>query len=188
MKTTATFEEAVAKLKAGGVGVLPTDTVYGLVARAGDRAAVKRFYALKHREHKPGTVVAASAEQLAELGVPQEQLDRVAKYWPAPLSVEMQLGDDLAYLHQETGREAFRVVADERLRAVLEQTGPLVTSSANRPGEPMSVTIEQAQDYFEDRVDFYVDGGDLSGRPPSTIIGFKDGEIVVFRQGAFRIA
>jgi tRNA threonylcarbamoyl adenosine modification protein (Sua5/YciO/YrdC/YwlC family) len=159
--------------------------VYGLVARAADREAVKRFYALKDRHHKPGTVVAASVAQLAELGVPRAQLDRVAEYWPAPLSVEMQLGDELFYLHQETGRQAYRVVADEQLRGVLERTGPLVTSSANRPGEPMAVTVEQAQDYFEDRVDFYVDGGDLSGRPVSTIIGFKGGAIVVYRQGAF---
>jgi L-threonylcarbamoyladenylate synthase len=186
MKQISTAE-AVKILKSGGVGVMPTDTVYGLVARAADRAAVGRFYALKHREHKPGTVVAASVRQLVELGVPERYVKRVEHLWPNPLSVEMPLGDELDYLHQETGRQAFRVVADEQLRAVLEQTGPLVTSSANQPGEPGATNLSEAQEYFRNKVDFYVDGGDLSGRAPSTIIRVVADAIEVIRQGAVEI-
>ena len=187
MKQTATVNEAIEILRRGGVGVIPTDTVYGLVARAADREAVKRFYELKHREHKPGTVVAANVRQLVELGVPERYLKRVEHLWPNPLSVEMPLDEELDYLHQETGRQAFRVVADEKLRAVLEQTGPLVTSSANKPGEPGATNLNEARDYFENRVDFYVDGGDLSGRAPSTIIRVVADRIEVIRQGAVEI-
>jgi len=79
-------------------------------------------------------------------------------------------------------------VADEKVRSVLEQTGPLVTSSANHPGKPGSVTVDEAWDYFGDRVDFYVDGGDLSGREPSTIIKINDDDsIEVIREGAVHI-
>jgi L-threonylcarbamoyladenylate synthase len=180
--------EAIESLKSGHVGVMPTDTVYGLTARAADPAAVARMYALKERDHKPGTVIAASVEQLVALGVPKDHLEKVKKWWPNPLSVETPLGENLNYLHQDTGRQGFRVVADEKVRAVLEQTGPLVTSSANHPGKPGSVTVDEARDYFGDRVDFYVDGGDLSGREPSTIIKIKDdGTIEVIREGAVRI-
>lgn len=182
------LEKAIAILNQGGVGVMPTDTVYGLVARAKDPTAVARMYALKHRDHKPGTVIAASVEQLADLGVPKDHLDKVKKWWPNPLSVETPLGDNLSYLHQDTGRQGFRVVADETVRGVLEQTGPLVTSSANHPGKPGSVTVDEAIDYFGERVDFYVDGGDLSGRAPSTIIKITDdGTIEIIRQGAIHI-
>ncbi|MDB5179214.1 MAG: hypothetical protein JWN01_1157 [Patescibacteria group bacterium] len=187
MLPVTTTEEAVRLLLDGGAGVMPTDTVYGLVARAQDKRAVKRFYALKHREHKPGTVIAASVEQLAELGVDKQHLKRVQHLWPNPLSVETPLGEELAYLHQETGRQALRVVADVKLREILEQTGPLVTSSANQPGEPGAVNLSEAQDYFEDKVDFYVDGGNLSGRAPSTIIRLVADEIEVIRQGAVEI-
>ena len=155
---------AIERLLAGAVGVLPTDTVYGLVARAQDKHAVKRLYALKRREHKPGTVIAASVEQLLELGVEERYLRRVEQWWPASLSVETPLGPSLAYMHQETGREGLRVVSDERMRRILEQTGPLVTSSANQPGEPGSNTIEEAYAYFGHTIDFYVDGGNLAGR------------------------
>lgn len=178
-------EDATSILIKGGVGVMPTDTVYGLVARAEDPQAVARMYALKDRDHKPGTVIAASTEQLIKLGVDPMHIDKVKKWWPNPLSVETPLGDNLQYLHQDTGRQGFRVVADEAVRRVLEQTGPLVTSSANHPGQPGSVTVDEAYDYFEDRVDFYVDGGDLSGRSPSTLIKITDsGEIEVIRKGA----
>lgn len=183
-----TLDKAIELIKAGKVGVMPTDTVYGLVARAADPMAVARMYVLKQRDHKPGTVIAASAEQLVELGVPKSHLDKVSKWWPNPLSVETPLGDNLSYLHQDTGRQGFRVVADETVRGVLEQTGPLVTSSANHPGKPGSVTVQEAIDYFGDAVDFYVDGGDLSGRAPSTIIKINDDDsIEIIREGAVRI-
>lgn len=183
-----TQQEAVAILLGGGVGVMPTDTVYGLVARAHDKKAVARLYALKDRDHKPGTVVAANTDQLIELGVAQGHVDRVKQWWPGPLSVETPLGAELSYLHQDTGRQGFRVVADERFRRILEQTGPLLTSSANHPSKPGSVNVAEAWEYFNDRVDFYVDGGDLSGRAPSTIVRIaSDGALEVLRDGAVKL-
>ena len=179
--------KAIQLLKAGAVGVMATDTVYGLVASAHNQKAVERFYALKSREHKPGTVIAASVDQLRELGVSQQRLDMVAHMWPNPLSIETPLGEELSYLHQATGRQGLRVVDDTAVRAILDETGPLVTSSANKPGEPGSVTVQQAWDYFNGSVDFYLDAGDRSGRAPSTLIKLlDDGEIEVIRPGAMK--
>jgi len=178
-----TTDEALDIILAGGVGVLPTDTLYGLVAKASDPKAVERLYALKNREKKPGTLIAANTEQLAELGLPKNVLDKVAPLWPNPLSIVMPV-EGLVYLHQGLGDIPVRVVLDEATKDLLLKTGPLMTSSANTPGDPSSTTIKMAEDYFGDTVDFYVDGGDLSARQPSTIIGFKNGEITVFREGA----
>ena len=177
---------AADRLLAGEVGVIPTDTVYGLVARAQDPKAVANLYALKHRVRKPGTIIAASTQQLQELGVPH--LDQTENLWPNPLSIILPVGDEFAYLHQGVGDIAMRVTDDPSMKSLLEKTGPLLTSSANQPGEPGSVTIRQAWDYFGDSVDFYVDGGDRSGRSPSTIIRLlDDGEIKVIRQGAMKL-
>jgi len=184
MTKAASIPEAIEVLRRGGVGVIPTDTVYGLVARAADSAAVRRLYALKHREHKPGTVIAASVEQLVELGVEERYLNKVRRWWPGPLSVETPFEGRYDYLSQETGHCAWRVVADENLQKILKQTGPLQTSSANQPGEPVSVDVEMARGYFGDGVDFYVDGGNLAGRLPSTVIRVMADEIEVIRRGA----
>jgi L-threonylcarbamoyladenylate synthase len=179
--------ELVALLKADAIGVLPTDTLYGVVARAESATAVEKLYALKHREKKPGTTIAATAEQLKELGVDPTMVDNVSKHWPASLSIVMPLSEDLAYLHQGTSESPFRVVADESLQMLLEQTGPLLTSSANLPGEPPAQNLAEAQAYFGEHVDFYVDGGHIGARQPSTIARYKNGKLTVLRQGAVDI-
>lgn len=175
----------IALLHEGAVGVVPTDTVYGLVCRAADQAAVARLYGLKRREHKPGTLIAASIQQLIDLGIRARYLKAVESYWPNPLSIEIP--HSIEYLNMGTGRQAMRIPADLRLREFLGATGVLQTTSANQPGEPVATKIEEARAYFGDQVDFYVDEGDLSGQPPSTIIRVVDDAIEIVREGALKI-
>ncbi len=177
--------ELIDALNGGSVGVLPTDTVYGLVCGAGDEAAVARLYKLKDRDKKPGTIIAASSDQLVELGIKARYLKAVEQYWPNPLSIEIPHG--ISYLSQTTGRQAFRVVKDSELRILLEETGPLLTSSANYPGEQPANTVKHAQDYFGNDIDLYVDGGDLSDRKSSTLIRIVDDTVEVLREGAVTI-
>jgi len=184
MESIYTDSDVATILLNGGVGVMPTDTVYGLVARAQDIKATTRLYELKNRERKPGTVIAANIEQLASLGVSKKYLRVAKRFWPNPISVVIPLNSDLNYLHHRVSSMPFRVVANKQLSQFLELTGPLVTSSANHPGQPVSNTITEAKVYFKDKVDFYIDGGDLSARPPSTIIRINnDNSIEVIREG-----
>jgi tRNA threonylcarbamoyl adenosine modification protein (Sua5/YciO/YrdC/YwlC family) len=172
----------------GAVGVIPTDTVYGVAARAADESAAARLYQLKKRDGKPGTLIAASIEQLEELGLKHRYLKAVEQFWPGAVSVVIPAANpELAYLHRGKMTLAVRVPNDKKLRALLRQTGPLLTSSANHPGEPVAATITQAKDYFGGLVDFYIDGGDLSQREPSTIIRIIDDAIEVLRPGAVKI-
>jgi L-threonylcarbamoyladenylate synthase len=174
--------------KPGAIGVIPTDTVYGVVARAADRAAAARLYELKKRESKPGTLIAANTEQLEDLGLKHRYLKAVEQFWPGAVSVVIPAANpELAYLHQGKMALAARIPDDKKLQALLRQTGPLLTSSANHPGAATANTAKQAQDYFGNEVDFYVDGGDLSGREPSTIIRVVDDAIEVLRAGAVKI-
>ncbi len=179
--------ELVALLRDGAVGVLPTDTVYGLVASAADESAVAKLYELKSREQKPGTIIAASIDDIATLGVKLRYLKAVEQYWPGAISVVVPVGEDVAYLHLGKRSLAVRIPSDSGLQHLLQQTGPLVTSSANHSGEPPANTLAEARRYFGKAVDFYVDGGDLSGRHPSTIIRVVDDAIEVLREGAVKI-
>lgn len=175
-------------LAGGAVGVMPTDTIYGLVASARDADAVAKLYRLKERERKPGTVIAASAEQLVELGVDEMTIRLLSPLWPAPLSVEVTIGDHLTHIHQGTGHGAFRVVADETVRALLAKTGPLLTTSANMPGMEPAGNLTEAQGYFGGSVDFYVDGGEVRNRPPSTVARLHPGgKLELVRQGSAKI-
>lgn len=175
-------------LKAGAIGVIPTDTVYGVAARANDEEAVARLYRLKNREGKPGTLVAASIDQLVELGLKRRYLKAVEQFWPGAVSVVIPLSDpNLDYLHQGKMSLAVRIPKDQTLVQILKQTGSLLTSSANQPAKPPAVNLLEAKTYFGDLVDFYIDGGDLSGREPSTVIRVVDDAIEVLRQGAVKI-
>lgn len=179
-------EQAASILMKGGVGIMPTDTVYGLVARAEDSSAVARMYKLKDRNHKPGTIIAASIAQLVALGVAQSDIDRVSQWWPNPLSAVLSMNGN-EYLHQEVGDIAVRVVSDPVIAMFLQKTGPLLTSSANLPGQTESTSITQAYAYFNDAVDFYVDGGVIDSVLPSTIIRPDANSVTVLRQGSIHI-
>jgi len=175
-------------LHQGAVGIMPTDTVFGIVARALDKEAVAKLYRVKHREGKPGTIIAANIQQLETLGIDAGSLARVASLWPAPVSAVLPDHEALDYLDQGRQSLAVRVTAVPALQKLLEKTGPLLTSSANLPGEPPAETIEQAYAYFGDDVDFYVAAADWPLGAPSTIIRLTGKTIEVLRQGTVHIS
>jgi L-threonylcarbamoyladenylate synthase len=182
------FEQIYQKLVLpGAVGVIPTDTVYGLVGVAADAGAVARIYELKQRENKPGTLIAANLDQLVALGLKRRYLKAVEQYWPGALSVVIPCGPELNYLHQGKNSLAVRIPDFPELLNLLKKVGPLQTSSANLTGQPPATTISEAKKYFGDKADFYIDGGDLSGREPSTVIRIVDDAVEVLREGAVKI-
>ena len=180
-------EEIISRLRSGQVGVMPSDTVYGLMCVARDPNAVAQLYRLKQRDSKPGTLIGASTEQFIELGLAEEDLILAQHYWPGPVSVVVPGSTTSEYLHQGKDSLAVRIPDNTLLQEICRETGALQTSSANITGQPVATTIDQARAYFGDKVDFYVDGGDLSHNQPSTIIQIKDGVTNVLRQGAQQV-
>lgn len=181
--------DSYSQIKASGaLGVIATDTVYGVVARAEDEAAVARLYELKKRDEKPGTIIAANIGQLEKLGLKHCYLKAVEQFWPGAVSVIIPANDPaLAYLHQGKMSLAVRIPKDKKLQELLKQTGPLITSSANPTGKKPAETVDQAKKYFGNNVDYYIDGGNLANSEPSTIIRIIDDAIEVVRQGAVKI-
>jgi len=175
-------------LKQGAVGVLPTDTVYGLVCRADDIKAVARLYKLKNRENKPGTIVASSLDQLTSLGIKRNYLKAVEQFWPGPVSIVVPFSDpNSKHLRLNLPDIAVRIPADKPFVALLYKVGPLLTSSANATSKLPANTIQEAEVYFEGGVDFYVDGGSLKDRQSSTVIRIVDDAVEVLREGAVKI-
>ena len=172
-------------LKNGGIGVLPTDTLYGVVASARNKEAVERVYTLKGRAPaKPCIILISSLTDLSVFTVtlsPTLQ-STLKKYWPGPTSIILPCaGEKFAYLHRGTHSLAFRLPKQEALIKLLQETGPLIAPSANPEGLTPAKTIEEARAYFGERVDFYEDGGTLTN-PPSTLIRINEnGEVEKLR-------
>ncbi|NUQ57634.1 MAG: Sua5/YciO/YrdC/YwlC family protein, partial [Candidatus Paceibacter sp.] len=76
---------------------------------------------------------------------------------------------------------AFRLPNDEYLRDLISQTGPLVAPSANLEGMPPATTIDAAEKYFGDKVDFYLDGGKAESSP-SKLIKIEGDKIIELRK------
>ncbi len=178
------------KLKQGMVGVIPTDTVYGIVASARIPMAVERVYTLRKRdENKPCIILLADAEDLSEFGIvpTDEEISFMEKQWPGAVSILFPCKDErFSFLHRGFKTLAFRVPDNEWLRNLLRETGPLIAPSANIQGKPAALDRDEVDAYFHSQIDFLVDGGKLSGEP-STIIQFKDGQIQILRSGRVKL-
>ena len=180
-------------LRTGGVGILPTDTIYGIVGSALRADAVQKIYAIRRRNPKsPLIVLIGDIRDMEQFGA---RADRRTKkllnmVWPGKVSVILPVNARGAakfrYLHRGTRTLAFRLPAPKWLRAFLRKTGPLVAPSANLSGIPPARTIAAAKKYFGGRVAFYADAGRLASHP-STLVTISKGKFAVLRKGAARI-
>ncbi|MFA5166323.1 MAG: L-threonylcarbamoyladenylate synthase [Candidatus Paceibacterota bacterium] len=183
-------KELINDIRHGAVGIIPTDTVYGIVASAKHSEAVERIYELKGRDsNKPFVILISSLHDLSLFRVPLSQTAHniLSKIWPAEISVILPCKQKrFYYLHRGRKSLAFRMPHNHKLLELLKKTGPLASSSANLSGQPASKNIAQAKEYFARQVDFYVSGGELNN-PPSTLVEIRGKKIFVKRQGSVKI-
>lgn len=178
-------------LSQGKIGVIPTDTIYGLVGSALNQKTVERIYKLRKRTtNKPMIILISSLDDLKKFNVllTEKQKEFLNRYWPNPLSVVLSCpGEKWKYLHRGTNSLAFRIPKNDELREILKQTGSLVAPSANFEGGKPSETIDQAKKCFGDEVEFYVDGGQIKLEPSTLIQLNENGSFIVLRKGLFKV-
>lgn len=172
------FDETIVRLLLeGGIGVLRTDTLYGIVAKADNQQAVERVYTVKTRTPtKSPIVLIASVDQLFD-SYSEEILDTLADIWPAKTSIILPSSHAPVWLTRGNESVAYRLPDNEELRRLLRLTGPLIAPSANPEGQPPAMDIIEARDYFGDKVDFYVDHGVVTDDTPSALYRFKGEEM-----------
>lgn len=163
-------DSIVQRLKNGQVGVLRTDTLYGIVGRADNQATVERIYEIKKRNiAKPVIVLIGAKDQLFSQPSTEESviLDDV---WPGKTSVILSTPNGPTWLTRGSQTIAYRLPDDQELRTLLRRTGPLIAPSANPEAGPPAINIEQAKRYFGDQVDVYVDDGQVNDTSPSQLL------------------
>lgn len=183
MYTSANFDSQVIELlNGGGIGVGLTDTIYGLLARADNRQAVDRTYAVKSRNtEKQCIVLLDTADQLLDYGVDQSYMDRARPYWPGPVTLVLPVVGADEHLLRGGDTLAFRVPDNRPLRKLIRQTGPLIAPSANPEGLEPALSIKQAKDYFADTVDFYVGNSSVITARASTILRLEPNTVCQLR-------
>ena len=174
------FAEAEGILLSGGIGVIRTDTLYGIVARAQNQSAVERVYALKSRDEKKSPIVLVSS--IDQLFDAVDTPAVVASYWPGKVSIVLPSVDAPVWIRRDNHSVAYRLPHDSALQNLLNITGPLIAPSANPEGKKPASSIDEAVAYFGDEVDFYVDGGTITDNSPSKLIRVsQSGDVEVLR-------
>ena len=189
----AAVDAAVRAVQRGALVVLPTDTVYGVGADAFDAAAVGRLLAAKGRGREmPPPVLVSAATTLDALAVrvPDYARALVKQFWPGPLTLVCHQQSSLQWdLGDTRGTVAVRMPDHPVALAILERTGPLAVTSANKTGMPAASTVDRAVDMLGDDVEVFVDAGPVgvdavpAGRP-STIVDCTGAGGRVLRRGA----
>jgi L-threonylcarbamoyladenylate synthase len=180
-------DRIVELLKNGAVGLLPSDTIYGLSAVALNKDAVERVHELKRRDgNKPLIVLIANIKQLKELGLSKEQSELVEYYWPAALSVIFEAENIPGWLQLRSSSLAVRMPDNQELRDLIAKTGPIVSTSANLQGKKPAASVKEAKNYFNEHLDFYVDVGELNGQA-STLVKIEKNKLKVVRQGSYSL-
>lgn len=179
-------EKLIDVLSEGGVAVMPTDTIYGIVGQALNMFTVERIYNIRRRdEKKPCIVLVSDVGELSKFSIipTPEQGKTLKEYWPGEVSIVFDCpGENFSYLHRGTDTLAFRLPKDEDLQNLLKKVGPLVAPSANLTDLPPAKNITEAKNYFGDLVGLYIDGGEMVGKPSKLIKLQKDGMVTIIRR------
>lgn len=175
-------------VRRGEVIVLPTDTVYGVGADAFDAEAVRALLAAKGRGRSmPPPVLVAGPSVLDGLAydVPRYARDLVDAFWPGALTIVCRSQPSLAWdLGDRGDTVALRMPLHRTALALLDSTGPLAVTSANKTGQPAATTCDEAEEQLGDAVSVYLDGGPCPGAVASTIVDVTGERPRLLRSGA----
>jgi len=185
--STTDLEYIVACLQTGGVVLLPTDTVYGLAVSPNFDKSIDRLFALKRRPRNVNLPIMVSSEaELEPLGFEiTESARRLLRspLIPGSLTLAMGFCSDSRPAWLE-GREeaAVRIPNDERLLAVLRQTGPLLVTSANAHSVETPDNVQEILAQLDGAPDLWIDGGTLR-TTASTLVNCRVDPPVIERLG-----
>ena len=183
--------EAGAAIRRGELVVLPTDTVYGVAADAFSPNAVNLLLATKGRGRDMPVPVLVSSRSMLD-AVVVEVTDAAAKladaFWPGALTLVLRETPHLAWdLGEARGTVAVRMPNHNLATALIEQTGPLAVSSANRSGQPPATTMVEARLQMGASIAVYLDGGPSGPQVPSSIIDLTGTTPRLLRAGALDV-
>lgn len=187
-----TVSDVVACLKMGGVVLLPTDTVLGLAILPDSSEAVEKLYDLKERPRdKELPIMASNLNQIKGLGLivsPNVEKLLNSPLVPGGLAIVANLNPKICPNWLRGRKEiAFRIPNFEPLLDVLEQTGPLLVTSANLAGNHTPKTNSEVLKQLNGAPDLVVTGK-MSTDTPSTLVNCTKTLSVVERVGAIPIA
>ncbi len=180
------LKKVVEVLKKNGVVAVPTETVYGLIARASSEEAVDKIFAIKKREKVrvlPCFVKDIETAKKLFRDLPEYAENLMKKYWPGPLTLVAFASEHAPRTCvSEEGKIGIRIPKTEFLLELLKTIDePLASTSANISGEPPLKTGKDVSEILGKELDFIVDGE--AGNIPSTVVDVSTERPFILRKG-----
>ena len=186
----AAYDEIVSFLRRGGIIAFPTDTAYGLGVDPYNEAAVDRLFTIKGRpESKPILLLVDSVAMAESVSRPPRNFhDVVEKFWPGPLTVVVPARSELSTkVTAGTHTVGLRWPVAAFANNLVHRFGrPITATSANRSGEPGTITASEVRAQLGDSIDALIDGETLPARGGSTLLDLTTDPPVVLREGPVR--
>ena len=187
--TSRQIETAANLLRIGGVVALPTETVYGLAARADSDAAVAKIFAAKNRPSINPLICHVSNMEMASdlVNFDKTALKLADAFWPGALTLVLPKNGETVANAVSAGLDtlAVRMPAHKGMRAIIEAVGaPLAAPSANRSGRMSPTRASHVERDMKDAIDLIVDGGSTEFGLESTVLSVRDEEVTILRHGA----
>lgn len=183
---------AVQHLNENGIIGFPTETVYGLAGNAFETEAIHKIFDVKKRPtFNPLIVHIKGIEDIEQVAqeIPPMAYELANAFWPGPLTLILKKKPhipDLVTANQDTVavRVPNHAVALELLNYI---DFPLVAPSANPFTSISPTSAEHVEKYFRNQINMVLDGGECAAGIESTIVGFEDNKVIVYRLGALTL-
>ncbi len=177
----------VSELAAGRLIVYPTETVYGLGCDPFDETAVKRVYMAKRRPFDmPMSIAVKDLQMMEELTILDDRARKLVRtFMPGPLTLIVTKRPSVPdILTASTTEIGIRIPDHPVALKLIEEFGPIVTTSANTHSHKNPISCQDAVDDLGPSVSVYLDSGISRLGKPSTIVQLNEGEMALIRPGA----
>ena len=175
------------ELEAGRAVILPTETVYGIFAKALDQEAVDYIYELKRRPRKKALNLNVADEEDVRIyskNQPSYLTKLIESFLPGPLTIILQANEKVPeWIHSGMSTVGFRMPAHPKTLELIRKYGPLVGPSANLSGHASGTKYEAIVKEFDQLIPGFEDDAFLTGKD-STILDISGTKARILRQGS----
>ncbi len=182
------LKEPAQIIQEGGIVIFPTETVYGIGVNGLNETAIKKLYEVKQRPiNKPISLLVNSIEMIEKVAkdITEIEYDLIKRFLPGPLTIVLKKKDivpDIVTAGFDT--IGIRMPENEIALKLIEYAGvPIATPSANISGRPSGTNLKAIMKDFNDKVDYFIDGGISKIGVASTIVQVIDGNPCILRKG-----
>ena len=173
----------------GGLVIMPTDTIYGIVGDAENDEVIKKVFKLKKREGSKAMLMLVSSvdmlnQYVENISVLEEKL--IEKFWPGPLTIIFKKKNVSDLLTGGLDTVGIRCPRDERLLKIINELGrPILSTSVNVSGNVQATNVNYIDESITSNVDLVIDEGECNG-VASTIVIVENGNVKVLREGEIK--